>query len=291
MSAQAWGAFAGLAAAAGLLLVASWLEARRPLTVAERIAPFVRGGPSRRPTRLRGGSEAAAWSTLWLLARPDRRSTRGRSSVEIDRLQRVTWAVLGSAAGAAAGLLLAVGGSSPVGVVVLGVAGGVAGSLLEVRHVAAVARARRTRIDQQFPDVAELLAFAVAAGESPVAALERVSGTCSGDLADELGTTVADIRSGVSLDEALLSLGERAGSVPVQRFVEGLVVAMERGTPLSDVLRAQAADARADDRRRLMELAGRKDVLMLVPVVFLILPTVVLVALFPGIQALRLVVA
>ena len=41
----------------------------------------------------------------------------------------------------------------------------------------------------------------------------------------------------------------------------------------------------------IVQEAGSKDVLMLVPVVFLILPTVVLVALFPGIQALRLVVA
>ncbi len=291
MSAQAWGALSGLVAAAGLLLVASWLGARRPLTVSERIAPFVRPGRVSGNAGSRGGAEAAAWSTLWLLVRPARTSARGRVAAEADRLQRVTWAVLGSAAGAGTGIVLTVGGSSPIGVLVLGVAGGVAGYLLEVRHVAALARQRRTRIDQHFPDVAELIAFAVAAGESPVAALERVCASTSGDLSDELAATVADVRSGAPLDDALLALGERAGSVPVQRFVEGLVVAMERGTPLSDVLRAQAADARADDRRRLMELAGRKDVLMLVPVVFLILPTVVLVALFPGIQALRLVVA
>ena len=49
-------------------------------------------------------------------------------------------------------------------------------------------------------------------------------------------------------------------------------------------------DAQATSRRRLMELAGRKDAAMLVPVVFLVLPTVVAVALFPGLQGLRLVV-
>ncbi len=60
--------------------------------------------------------------------------------------------------------------------------------------------------------------------------------------------------------------------------------------PLAAVVRAQAEDARTEERRRLMELAGRKDVAMLIPVVFLVLPTVVLVALFPGVQSLRLVV-
>ena len=38
------------------------------------------------------------------------------------------------------------------------------------------------------------------------------------------------------------------------------------------------------------KLAGRKDVLMLVPIVLLVLPSVVIVAAFPGIAALRLVV-
>ncbi len=76
-------------------------------------------------------------------------------------------------------------------------------------------------------------------------------------------------------------------SVPqVVRFVDGLVVAVERGTPLADVLRAQAADIREQRKRELIEAGGRREVLMLVPVVFLILPVVVLFALYPGLFSL-----
>lgn len=57
---------------------------------------------------------------------------------------------------------------------------------------------------------------------------------------------------------------------------------------MADVLRAQAADARASGRRQLIERAGRKEILMLVPVVFLILPIVVVIALFPGLHGLNL---
>jgi tight adherence protein C len=57
---------------------------------------------------------------------------------------------------------------------------------------------------------------------------------------------------------------------------------VERGTPLAEVLRAQAADVREQRKRQLIETGGRKEVLMLVPVVFLILPVVVLFALYPG---------
>jgi tight adherence protein C len=197
----------------------------------------------------------------------------------------------GGAAGACGAVTATRGAVSLPGAVLLAGIGALVGWLGSERHDVHRARQRRSRIEQQLPVVADLLAFAVAAGESPLAALERVAATSTGELSDEIGSTVADVRSGLPLDSALLRLGGRIGSATVQRFVDGLVIAMERGTPIADVLRAQAADCRADERRRLMELAGRKDVLMLVPVVFLILPTVVLVALFPGIQSLRLVVA
>ena len=206
------------------------------------------------------------------------------------RLEQIAWGALGAAAGLAAGLLMASTGSSPLGIVALAGVGGVSGLLLRDRRLGQQARRRRDRIDQQLPAMAELLAFAVAAGEAPVAALERIGATSAGDLADEIRATAADIRSGASVEAALGSMADRCDSGGVRRFVSGLLVAMERGTPLAEVLRAQAADARAAEQRVLMEVAGRKDVLMLVPVVFLILPTVVLIALFPGVQGLRLVV-
>ena len=56
------------------------------------------------------------------------------------------------------------------------------------------------------------------------------------------------------------------------RFAQGVAVAVERGTPLADVLHAQAADVREAGRRELIEVAARREVLMMVPVVFLVLP-------------------
>jgi tight adherence protein C len=52
-------------------------------------------------------------------------------------------------------------------------------------------------------------------------------------------------------------------------------------------LRAQAKDVRAALARDLMESAGKREIAMLAPVVFLILPCVVLVALYPGFVAIR----
>jgi tight adherence protein C len=73
------------------------------------------------------------------------------------------------------------------------------------------------------------------------------------------------------------------------RFVDGMVVAIERGTPLSDVLRAQAVDAREARKRQLLEAGGRKEIAMMLPVVFLVLPTTVVFALYPGVVGFSVV--
>ena len=63
------------------------------------------------------------------------------------------------------------------------------------------------------------------------------------------------------------------------------------GTPLADVLHAQAADVREAGRRELIEAGARKEVLMMVPVVFLVLPVTVVFAFWPGVIGLHLATA
>ncbi|BDZ56013.1 hypothetical protein GCM10025870_30860 [Agromyces marinus] len=89
-----------------------------------------------------------------------------------------------------------------------------------------------------------------------------------------LGVALAEVRDG--LDHAALT-----------RALDQALAALERGAPLAGVLRAQAGDARADAKRHLIELAGRKEIAMLVPLVFLILPVTIAFALFPGYLVLQ----
>jgi tight adherence protein C len=145
---------------------------------------------------------------------------------------------------------------------------------------------RRDRMSAQLPHIAELVAFALSAGESPVASLDRVVRTTSGPLTDELAFAVDHIRAGQPIAESLRTLSRSCGVRQVQRFVDSLLVAVERGTPLAEVMRAQAADARAAAHRDLLAKAGRAEVLMLVPVIFLVLPLVVVIALYPGLANL-----
>ena len=110
----------------------------------------------------------------------------------------------------------------------------------------------------------------------------------SGELARELARVVAEVNAGGSLPDALNRCSSAVGLPALTRAVEQLVGALERGTPLVGVLRAQAQDSRDDAKRRLLEVAGTKEVAMLVPLVFLILPVTVLFAIFPATLVLQL---
>jgi tight adherence protein C len=165
---------------------------------------------------------------------------------------------------------------------------GVVGVLARDYRLGGVVRRREARMLAEFPTVADLLALSVAAGEGPMAALDRVTRVAHGELSRELARVLAESRTGTPVSQALDALALRTGLPVVARFAEGFAVAIERGTPLADVLHSQAADVREASRRTLIETGARKEVLMMVPVVFLVLPVTVAFAFWPGVVGLRL---
>jgi tight adherence protein C len=211
-----------------------------------------------------------------------------RTTVEEFRIEQVVWGVAGMVGGAASGLFVgAVRGSvSPLLAVLLGLGGLVGGVLGRDWWLTRALAQREQTMLAEFPVVADLLALSVVAGESPLAALERVCRLTRGELAIDLGRALAQIRSGTPVPIALTELAEQTSLDAFTRFLHGLVVAIERGTPLAEVLRAQAVDVREAGKRALLEAGGRKEISMMVPVVFLILPVTVLFALYPGLLTL-----
>lgn len=149
-------------------------------------------------------------------------------------------------------------------------------------------RRRESRMMAEFPSLAELMALAVGAGESATGALDRVCRRGKGELTSEFAKVLAETRAGTPLVQALQEFSARTDLAPLVRFVDGIVVAVERGTPLADVLRAQAQDVRDTAKRNLMEEAGKKEIAMMVPLVFGVLPLTVVFAVFPGIAAINL---
>ena len=107
-------------------------------------------------------------------------------------------------------------------------------------------------------------------------------------MTEEIRGLLAEVNAGTPVTVALHEWARATGVAPLARFADATATAIERGTPLAAVLHAQAGDVRDAGRRQLMEEGGRREVAMLVPVVFLILPVTVVFAVFPGIIAINL---
>lgn len=301
------GALIGVLGGVGLVLIAAHVAARR-VRLDERVAPYLRTPAREQATS--GTGPRTPFATVEHLLAPvmndavrwveqvgsptaelQRRLARagGHVSVERFRVEQVVSAVLGTAAGLALALLLLAGRGVPVLLaLVVVVTGAVAGLVVRDQALSHRVQTREREILLELPTLAELLALGVGAGEGVRASLERVAAVSAGALSEEFHALVSATHAGVPLGEALEQLADRTGVAELTRFAEAVAVAVERGTPLAEVLRAQAQDVREAGRRALMETGGRKEVAMMVPVVFLILPVTVVFAVFPGLWALRL---
>jgi tight adherence protein C len=205
------------------------------------------------------------------------------------RVQQVVWGLVAFVVAAALGVVRSLADPGvAVSSLILCALAFVAGVVVCDNRLSSLVAKREREMLLEFPTLAELLALAVAAGEGPVAALDRVVRRSGGELSRELGTVLAAVRTGLPVSAAFDQLASRTGLPLVARFADGVAVAIERGTPLADVLHAQAADVREAGRRELIESAARREVLMMVPVVFVILPVTVLFAFWPGVVGLSL---
>ena len=298
---SALGALLGLVAGSGLLLVSRVVLAGPRSSLADRVLPYVRDlvPDYRPPTR--------SWASRWrvLLSRLGEtldRTLGGSHSVRrrLDqlgsemslhdfRVSQAMWGLIGLAGAAQVTLLVAL--RSPArtpSLLVLCAVAFVLGVLLRENALTAAVRRRERAVLAELPVLAEMLALAVTAGEGPVSALARVVDRSHGAFSTDLARVLRDVRAGTPLAVALDGLAARSGQPAVARFAETLAVSVERGTPLGDVLHAQARDARESSRRELIESAARREVLMMVPVVFLVLPVTVVFAFWPGFIGLEL---
>jgi tight adherence protein C len=309
VSPAAWGGLLGGVAALGLVLTAGRVVALRRPRLEARVLPYVRDLTSPYAGGQQGSHEPR--SALMALAAPALRSAAdgvervlgGAPSVRrrlaragLDRtvhdfrVEQVLWGLAGFAVAAGLALLRALSRpGNPFPLVLMCMVGFALGVLLRDQQLTAQVRRRERAIVAEFPTVAELLALAVAAGEGPVSALDRVVRRSRGALSADLAAVLAGIRTGEPVSDAFDRLAATTGVPIVARFAHGVAVAVERGTPLTDVLHAQAGDVREAGRRELIEQASRREILMMVPVVFIVLPVTVVFAFYPGLVGLSLV--
>lgn len=282
-----WAILTGCMFSLGVLMTVRAVAASRERLVVRVLA----SGRDDRRARPRLGWISPLWEKLGstVVSVTDRLDAlSSKTTLERFRLQQF----LAGIAGVVVMTLVAFGvaAARPVSIlqwIVMMLIGFVAGAMVFDRILTVRVNAISRKVSSQVADAAELLALSVSAGESVPAALRRVQQIVGPELATQLGVTLEDIDNGASVTRALGKLRRTTRSPQLGRLLDTLVASMERGAPLATTLREQARDLRDEARRALMESGGKREVAMLFPVVFIILPVTVVFALYPGLVALR----
>lgn len=141
-------------------------------------------------------------------------------------------------------------------------------------------RRDEAELERDVPGTVDLLHLAVTAGHSLHTAVAAVGRAGTGPASRALAEAVGRHERGARLVDALEELPDRHGSA-LRPLTTTLCVAASSGSPLAPALQRLADAERRRLRRRTEERVRRLPVLMLGPLVGLILPAFVLLAIVP----------
>ncbi len=167
------------------------------------------------------------------------------------------------------------------------------GLYLPSLFIRAKADRRQQELVNGFPDALDLMLVCVEAGLGLEAAFSRVGMemiTSRPLLAEQFGAVVLELRAGRSQEDALRRMADRAGADDIRAFSTLLVQSTKLGTSISQTLRTYASEMREKRRMRAEEKAHRLPVLLSIPLVACMLPTMIGILMLPAaIRVMRVV--
>jgi tight adherence protein C len=172
-------------------------------------------------------------------------------------------------------------GGSGVLTVLAAAGGGAFGWFAPNVYVTRRRRLRFEQIDRQMPDMIDLLIVTLEAGLGILASMRVAAETLRDPLGQELRLTLQEQRMGLSVGEAIQSLGRRADAPNMQIFVRSLTQGEKLGVSIGTTMRNLALEMRKRRKAMVEELAQKVPIKMLFPLVFLIFPAIFIVLLVP----------
>jgi tight adherence protein C len=180
-------------------------------------------------------------------------------------------------------LIPAMGGSL-VFAVVLAVAAGVGGWFAPTYYVELKRRDRMDKVDKQMPDMIDLLVVTIEAGLGILASMRVASESMADPLGQELRLTLQEQRMGLSVGQAIESLGRRADCGNMRIFVRAITQGERLGVSMGTTMRNLSLEMRKRRRAMAEEKAQKMPIKMLFPLIFFIFPALFIVILTPMIM-------
>jgi tight adherence protein C len=200
---------------------------------------------------------------------------------DVDRV--LAYKVLGLGGGVLLGIALGVViGAQPIQIAVITIGTALLGYFTPNMVVYQLAYNRSEQLRRELPDALDLLTITVEAGLAFDAALAQVARNTTGPLAAEFFRVLQEMQIGLGRAEAFKAMGERTNVAELRQFVTAMVQADSFGIPIAQVLRVQAKEMRVRRTQVAEERAQKVPVKILFPLIFGILPALLIVVLGPA---------
>jgi len=142
--------------------------------------------------------------------------------------------------------------------------------------------ARQSEIRKAMPDALDLLTICVEAGLGFDAAMAKVSEKWDNQLSLAFARTIREIQLGKTRKDAMRDMSDRLGIAEMTSFVAAIIQSEQLGVSMAKILRIQSDQMRVKRRQYAEELAHKAPVKMVLPMAFLIFPTIMIIVLTPA---------
>ena len=150
----------------------------------------------------------------------------------------------------------------------------------------------RTKLDQnmlneELVSILQLASIMISAGESPVSSLKYIAERSEGVIPELIRGEFNKLETGGSLLRTLDFIAITSSSKQVKRLGNSIQVAIDRGSPILQVIQNQVNSIKREIHTQLLRKSGKSEIALLIPVVFLIMPVSILFAIWPSLYSLN----
>jgi len=142
--------------------------------------------------------------------------------------------------------------------------------------------ARQKEVIKALPDALDLLTICVEAGLGFDAAMSKVAEKWENELSLAFSHAVQEMQLGKLRREALRNMANSMDVPDMTTFVAAIIQAATLGVSMAKVMRIQSDTMRMKRRQRAEEKARQAPVKMMIPLVFFIFPTILIMLLGPA---------
>jgi tight adherence protein C len=145
------------------------------------------------------------------------------------------------------------------------------------------ARARLDRVDDELPELVDLLVLTVESGMGFSGSMRMAGERFTGPLGDEVRLALQEQAMGLPTDQALVNMVERAPTDAMRSFARSVRQGEALGVSIGQIMRNLAKEMRERRRATAEERAQKAPIKILFPLVALIFPSIFVVILGPAV--------